>query len=409
MADLVEQANQAPSRPADDVSTPEPGIGARTPGPAFRPPAGDLLEPARRARAVAAGIGPRAAGGPREWPREAIRVLGAHRLLAPTLGAEHGGAGVPVSAFVQIVEELTAVRTILGFQLESSSLIASLLTQFGDPEIRAEYLPRILTGEIASSHATTEPAGGSSMSSMRTTATRSGDDWIITGRKAMAALGEAASVFLVTARTEYGPTVFLAPADVPGITVGQRYQHSGLAELPVNPVTFDAVRVPARAIVGEPGGGTKIFVDELGRTGRTGQAAMFVGFGRAALESGYRFALRRRAGARPDPRDLRLAVHDRNLESARALTAAAAARADSEPGSAELIRLASAAKWLASDVAREVCLAVAELQGAWGMLPGRGLSELLADVLDLLPGGGSNDVMASSIVRSRLFTEQAGM
>ncbi|WP_432841524.1 acyl-CoA dehydrogenase family protein [Dactylosporangium sp. CA-092794] len=390
----------------------KPALTARGPGLGFVPPPASLSAAARRARAVAAEIGPRAHDGPREWPREALRALGAAKLLAAALPAEAGGPGESIESFVQITEELTAVRTVLGFHMESSSLITALLGTFGDPSLAAEYVPRVLAGEIASTHATTEPAGGSSMSAMRTQAERDGSDWLITGRKAMAALGQVATLVLVTARTPRGPSVFVLPADSPGVSVGPRYPHAGLAELPINPIHFDRVRVPARALVGEEGRGGAVFVGELARTGRPGQAALFVGLARAALECGYRFAARGRLGDRtvkPDGRDTTLARLDRDLESARALTVAAARQADLDGGdSATLLRLASSAKWLASDVARAVCLTVMELQGAWGTLPGRGVTELLADLLDLLPGGGSNDAMAGAIVWSRLNGPTAG-
>lgn len=202
------------------------------------------------------------------------RAKAAH-VFAPQLPVEMGGLGLSLLECVPVLE--AAGRSLLGPLVMNCAapdegnmhtlMIAATAAQ------RQQYLEPLARGDVRSAFAMTEPApgAGSDPTMLRTTATRDGDDWVINGHKWWTTGADGAAFFFImalsdAARGPYnGATIFLAPADTPGITIQRRIPVIG-AEGPGGhcELLFDEVRLPAEAVLGELGGGFALAQKRLG-------------------------------------------------------------------------------------------------------------------------------------------------
>src|SRR5262245_37049097 len=234
---------------------------------------------------------PRAA----EWDRaesvdigivKKLRDLG---LLGLTIDERYGGSGGDHLAYCLVLEELgrgdSSVRGIVSVSL---GLVTKTIKTYGTDEQRHEWLPSLCSGAALGCFALTEPGSGSDAGSLATRAVRDGDDWIITGAKIFITNGTWADVALLFARTggegHRGITAFLVPTDRPGL--GRREIHGklGLRGQATAELTFDGVRVPDTARVGEQGKGFSIAMAALAK-GRMSVAAGCVGIAQGCLNA----------------------------------------------------------------------------------------------------------------------------
>lgn len=148
---------------------------------------------------------------------------------------------------------------------------AEILARFGTTEQKDEYLAGLLSGEIFSCFSMTEPQGGADPRVFTTKAVRDGDQWVISGRKYFSSNASVASFFIVVAITDpdvpvhRGASTFLIPAGTPGLVVEATHHLVGSHphEAGHSLVRYDDVRVPAEAILGEPGQGFLILQNRL--------------------------------------------------------------------------------------------------------------------------------------------------
>jgi alkylation response protein AidB-like acyl-CoA dehydrogenase len=182
------------------------------------------------------------------------RTLAAQGWVAPGWPREYGGMGL--SAYQQVIfsEELdrAGVVVIPNFGI---TMLGPLLIRFGTEEQKAQYLPRILSGEHLWCQGYSEPGAGSDLASLRTSAEPDGDDWVINGQKIWTTMAQQANrIFLLvrtdkTVKKQNGISFLLVPMDSPGITVRPIDNIGGYSEFAE--VFFDNVRVPRTAMVGE--------------------------------------------------------------------------------------------------------------------------------------------------------------
>ncbi len=182
------------------------------------------------------------------------RTLAAQGWVAPGWPREYGGMGL--SAYQQVIfsEELdrAGVVVIPNFGI---TMLGPLLLRFGTAEQKAQYLPKILSGEHLWCQGYSEPGAGSDLASLRTSAEPDGDDWVINGQKIWTTMAQQANrIFLLvrtdkTVKKQNGISFLLVPMDSPGITVRPIDNIGGYSEFAE--VFFDNVRVPRTAMVGE--------------------------------------------------------------------------------------------------------------------------------------------------------------
>jgi alkylation response protein AidB-like acyl-CoA dehydrogenase len=203
-----------------------------------------------RAEAIAAAH-PRPQG--RSFSADELRVI--FRTLAPTgylgstLPVEAGGHGLSGLEFASLVEGLSPGLTMVG-----NHSVQRYLYQFGSPAQQAQYLPGLLAGEDIGAIAMTESHAGSDLASMRTQARRQGDCYVLDGEKTWVTHGQAATVFVVLARTESGLTRFLVPGDTPGLE-REALAAVGLGHIAFARLTFQSCELPLQARLGEEGAG----------------------------------------------------------------------------------------------------------------------------------------------------------
>src|ERR1041385_8182507 len=198
----------------------------------------------------------------REWDRaeEIDRALVAKLADAGYLGAgwgeEYGGSGLDTRAYALVVEELgKADSSVRGIVSVNVGLVGKTIARFGSEEQKRVWLPRLASGEALGCYALTEPGCGSDAAALITRAERDGDDWVLTGSKTFITLGNWASVALVFARTggegPRGISCFLVPTEAEGFESRPIKGKLGLRAQDTAELSFDGVRVPDDARLGE--------------------------------------------------------------------------------------------------------------------------------------------------------------
>lgn len=187
-------------------------------------------------------------------PDDLRRAAADMGLFGYALPQEWGGLGLNTVQDIELAMEFgytsLALRSMFG---TNNGIAGQVLVGFGTDEQKSEWLGRLASGEVVSSFALTEPGAGSNPAGLRTRAERTGDDWVITGAKRFITNAPEADLFVTFARTRprdeegEGIAVFLVPADAAGVTVGPPDRKMGQEGATTAEVSFDAVRVPARA------------------------------------------------------------------------------------------------------------------------------------------------------------------
>lgn len=233
-----------------------------------------------------------------------MRALGLFGLTVPQ---EFGGLDLSSPEELEIVIELcwasAAFRSLIGINLGVGS---QGIVHEGTAEQKAEWLPRIASGEVITSFALTEPHSGSDAGALLATARRDGDDYILNGTKRFITNAPLASLITVIARTceERLPgnrhvSAFLVPADTPGVTIGKPDRKMGQSGAMSADVILDDVRVPASALLGGvEGRGFKTAMNVLDR-GRVNVAAVCVGQAKRIQYEATRYACEREQFGEP--------------------------------------------------------------------------------------------------------------
>ena len=187
-------------------------------------------------------------------PRELAGELGALGVLGMHLEG-YGCAGASATAYGLVCQELEAGDSGLrSFVSVQGSLAMFAIWRFGSEEQKQEWLPRMAAGEAIGCFGLTEPDAGSDPGSMRTTAKRDGDDWVLNGTKMWITNGSLSDVAVVWARTDDGVRGFLVPRDTPGFTTQDIHQKMSLRASVTSELILDDVRLPASAQLPEAEG-----------------------------------------------------------------------------------------------------------------------------------------------------------
>ncbi len=227
-------------------------------------------------------------------------------LFGITIPEEFGGAGMNISQYVETVKQLSfaspAYRSTVSINI---GMTGSAIKNYGTPEQKAEWLPRIAGGEIAC-FGLTEPGSGSDSAAMQTTAVRDGNGYRLNGTKRYITNSPHAKIGLIMARTskEALPknahvSAFIVDMTTPGITIGKPDKKMGQRGTKTCDVNMDNVRVPAANIIGGvPGQGFKTAMKVLDR-GRLNISAVSCGMASRILDESVRYASERKQFGKP--------------------------------------------------------------------------------------------------------------
>lgn len=232
-----------------------------------------------------------------------IRELGLFGLSIPE---EYGGLGLTLEEEVSIVFELCRAAPIFRSVIGTNVGIGSLgIVIDGTKEQKEKYLPKLASGELIASFCLTEPDYGSDAGSLRASAVRDGDHYIINGTKRFITNAPEAGLFSVFARTDStsksasGVSGFLIEADTPGITLGKNEKKMGQQGGHVCDVIFDNCRVHADTLIGgQEGNGFKTAMKVLDKS-RTHIAAVCVGIAERIIEESVNYAVNRKQFGKP--------------------------------------------------------------------------------------------------------------
>ncbi len=227
--------------------------------------------------------------------RDVVEELGRRGLAAVPLPERWGGEAMGALAMSLVYEELGRVdSSVRGFLTVQVGLVAQCLVDWGTDEQRDQWVPRLARVEAIGCYCLTEPEAGSDARSIRTFARRVAGGWVIEGTKHWITNGGVADVALVFAGTDHGITAFVVPTGTAGFVTrpmaGSELGHRGSNHALLS---FESMRVPDSAVLGEVGGGFQVAMGAL-RHGRLGVAAGAVGVHQACLDASVDFARSRR-------------------------------------------------------------------------------------------------------------------
>ena len=306
-----------------------------------------------------------------------------------------------------IARDALAYRSGLAdFAFAMQGLGSGAISLFGTLEQKRRWLPKVASGKAIAAFAMTEPASGSDAANIQTSAMRDGDDWVLVGEKTLISNGGIADFYLTFARTGEGEgsrglSAFIVPADAPGLNVAERIEV--IAPHPLARLKYDKVRVPADALIGEPGEGFRIGMETLNLF-RVTVGAAALGFARRALDEAIAFASKRRLGtetlADNPVTQAKLADMALLVDSSALLVARAAWQQDI--GGTDNRRAAAMAKLHATEAAQRVIDAAVQMHGGAGVTRGVKVEELYREIRALRIYEGASEVQRQIIARDLL-------
>ena len=335
------------------------------------------------------------------FPEEAVSAAAAAGLMGVLIPREYGGAGLDALAFAICIEELAQACASTSVIVDVHTSVGSEpILLFGTEKQKRTWLPRLASGELLGAFALTEPSSGSDAASLKTTARRTGSDYVLNGTKVFITNIGRAGLYIVFARTgpdERAPGIsaFIVPADSPGLRVGQVFKKMGLNGSPTGELVLEDVAVPAANRLAAEGQGFTVAMRALdsGRIGISGQA---LGIAQAATDQA-RAVLAARPRQQGD--DFTLADMATRLESARLLAYKAAWLCSlGRP----FTRQASMAKLHCTDTAMDLALDALQLAGEEGAYAGSPFERHVRDAKALQIYEGSNQVQRIVIARDLL-------
>ncbi|HSU22118.1 acyl-CoA dehydrogenase family protein [Comamonadaceae bacterium OTU4NAUVB1] len=346
------------------------------------------------------------------WDREHHFPADAHRGLAE-LGAygicvpeADGGAGLDYVTLALVLEEIAAGDGGTSTAISVTNCpVNAILMRHGDAQQKKDWLWPLAQGRMLGAFCLTEPQAGSDASSLRTTARRDGDHYVIDGVKQFITSGKHGHVAIVIALTDKaagkrGMSAFLVPTDTPGYHVARLEDKLGQHSSDTAQINFDGCRVPAANRLGAEGEGYRIALGAL-EGGRIGIAAQSIGMARSAFDVALAYAKERQAfgGAILDQQAVgfRLAECATRIEAARQLTWHAAALRDA---GRPCLKEAAMAKLFASEMAEQVCSAAIQTLGGYGYVNDFPLERIYRDVRVCQIYEGTSDIQKLLIQRA---------
>jgi alkylation response protein AidB-like acyl-CoA dehydrogenase len=339
-----------------------------------------------------------------EYPHDVRKLLAEQDILALPFDDQYGGTGTGTLMLQIAVEEIAKACASSALILMVQELGTLPVALFGSDELKERLLPRCATGEWSPAFALSEPEAGSDPASMRTTAVRDGDEWVINGAKnwiTNSGIADFYVVFAVTDRESRRLSAFVVEADREGFSVGKLEHKLGIKGSPTGSPIFEDVRVPAGNLIGTEGKGLSVALATLERT-RLGAAAQAVGIAQGATDYANAYAKERIAFGKPinelQAIQFKLADMETRTAAARELLYKACAMADrNEPG---LGKHSSMAKLFASDTAMWVTVEAIQVLGGYGYVTEYPVERMMRDAKITQIYEGTNEIQRVVIARA---------
>ena len=362
---------------------------------------------------AAAEMAPHAAGWDAQsvFPRGTLAHAGELGFCGLYASTARGGLGLPRLDATIVFEELAAACPSTTAYLTIHNMATWMITAFARPEVAAEWGPPLTLGAKLASYCLTEPDAGSDAASLRTTARREGDHYVVNGSKAFVSGAGATDALVVMARTggegPGGISALLVPADAEGVHYGRKEDKLGWNSQPTRGITFQGVRIPAGNLLGKEGEGFKMAMKALDG-GRINIAACSLGAAQGALDAARRYMGERRQFGKKladfQALQFKLADMATQLVAARQMVHTAARKLDA--GSSDATVWCAMAKRFATDASFGICDDALQLHGGYGYIREYPIERLMRDSRVHRILEGTNEVMRMIIARHLLTTDE---
>ncbi|SAK61435.1 acyl-CoA dehydrogenase [Caballeronia ptereochthonis] len=339
-------------------------------------------------------------------PDAVVRQMGELGLLGMIVPAELGGTYSDYTAYALAMEEIASGCASCATMMSvHNSVGCGPILAYGSDAQKAEWLPKLASGEIIGAFCLTEPQAGSEANNLRVRAVEKDGNWVISGSKQFVTNGRRAGVAIVFAVTDpdqgkRGISAFIVPTNTPGFNVGAPEHKLGIRASDTCPITFDDCAIPAANLLGKRGEGLKIALSNL-EGGRIGIAAQALGIARAAFDAARAYARERVQFGKPIHEHQSVANMLADMQTqinAARLLVHHAARMRTE-GIACLSE-ASQAKLYASEMAERVCSDAIQIHGGYGYLQDYPVERHYRDARITQIYEGTNEVQRMVIARN---------
>src|SRR5699024_8673332 len=322
---------------------------------------------------------------------------------------EYGGIGADYVSYVIAVEELSRVCASTGVTLSAHISLASWpIFTYGTEEQKQNFLKRLATGKSLGAYALSEPGAGSDVASMRMTAKKDGDDYVLNGNKVWITNGEVADIYVVFANTDEdakhrGISAFIVEKGTEGFTFGKKEKKLGIRSSPTTELIFENCRIPKDNLLGEEGEGFKIAMSTLDG-GRNGIAAQAVGIAQGALDVSLAYAKEREQFGKPiacnQGISFKLADMATEVEAARLLTYQAAWL---ESAGKPYGKASAMSKLFAGDAAMRITVEAVQIFGGYGFTKDYPVERYMRDAKITQIYEGTNEIQR--LVIGRMLTK----
>jgi alkylation response protein AidB-like acyl-CoA dehydrogenase len=339
----------------------------------------------------------------------ALKALGELGYLGMTVPEEYGGSGIGAVAYAGAIVELSKVDagTAVGVSVQNS-LVNDAVMMFGNEEQKRKYLPKLASGEWFGCFSLTEAGAGSDPGSLRATAVRDGQHFVLNGTKNFTTNGAFADIIIAFFSTDRekgskGISAFLVPKEAPGFAVGKHEDKLGIRTSSTTEMVFTDCRIPAGDLLGQENRGLSIALGTLD-CGRIGIAAQAVGIAEAALQESVRYAKERVQFGKPltefEALQFMLADMAVDVEVAKTMLYRAAWMKDS--GAKRFTKESAIVKLFASEMAHRVCHKALQIHGGYGFMKDYKVERLYRDQRITEIYEGTSEIQRLVIARSLL-------
>tara|TARA_B100001113_G_scaffold56070_2_gene41799 strand:+ start:1900 stop:3060 length:1161 start_codon:yes stop_codon:yes gene_type:complete len=359
---------------------------------------------------------PHAAQWDREaiFPKEALSKAGELGFLSLYVDTNYGGMGLGRLDASLIFEQLAQGCTSTTAFMTIHNMAIWMVSKFASEDLKEEWFPALSQGKKLASYCLTEPDSGSDAASLKTTAKKEGDHFILNGSKAFISGSGVTDCLVLMARTgeqgARGISCFLIPADLPGIEYGKNELKMGWKNQPTRLVSLTDVKVHKKNLIGEEGNGFKIAMQGLDG-GRINIATCSIGTAQAALEEAQRYMNEREQFGKKisefQAMQFKIADMVTELVAARNMTRLAAFKIDQ--GHVEATTYSAMAKRYATDVGFNVCNEALQIFGGYGYIQEYPLERNVRDVRVHQILEGTNEIMRMIIGRRMIMEDAASI
>ena len=350
------------------------------------------------------------------FPRDIVRELAKvdlFRVFVPTAYEGLVEQGYGITNMCLVTEELSKACAGIALAFAGTALGAFPILLFGSEEQKRMYLPAMAAGEKLAAFGLTEPMAGSDAGSIRTTARREGDHYVLNGTKVFITNGGEADLYTTVALTQpekgaRGASCFIVEKGMPGFSFGKREHKMGIRASVTAELIFENARVPAANLLAREGMGFIVAMKTFDIS-RPGVAAQALGIAEGAMAEALKYVHQRQQFGKPivsfQGVQWMLADMATQIEAARALIYGLADRID-RGDTKDVAHLSAMAKVFASDVAMKVTTDAVQLLGGYGYMTDYPVEKMMRDAKITQIYEGTNQIQRN-VIGSHLVREAA--